>query len=529
MRTLITLLALASAALAAPPAGSWKLTLPSQQPLTLLVAFSEADGKWTAKVVDVTAKLRDKPKFTEVTVNGDAVKFSLLLNGESTLSFDGIAAKDGKTLKGSLSFGGDLLLPVELSPSTLKNLDDIFEMAKEGLNQTEDADAVYENAREVLRQATAKKLPPEEARAILDRVGKIAAGSGRRWERYTTLKLADIMAGQDGFADVALAQARKAERLLTDDDDLTVRMNTLETLVRSLQAAKKADEAKRYETQLQKLVAREWLDFAKANPAFKVDEFKGRKGKSDRVVLVECFSGTKFEPSAAIDAARDGLLKMYKPTDVIVLTYQLPLNGDQNPMLVPESLERIRQYTEQVRAGQHALVSGKKSIGIKGETRVKDAESIFTTLRDRINEELEQPAKVKLTLSVTPVKDGYTAKATVTDLEKPADTMSLRFVLAEERIRWPALNGTKFHQMVVRSFPGGTKGFPLTKPTAEQTVTINLAEIKAALAKTLGELSAEGEPLPVAKLAALKNLRLIAFVQNDATNEILTAADVELK
>lgn len=529
LRLLALLLLLTAPLLAAPPEGSWKITLPTRQPITMLIAFSPSEGKWVADVIDITAKLPREPKITDVSVDGEVVKFTLQMTPDTRISFDGLASKDGKTLKGSLQFNQSPPRLVELQPSKLKSLSDSFDVAKEGFTQSEDAETVFENAKEVLRQAAVKKLPLDEARSIVDRVAKLSAPSGRRWERYIALQLADVLAGQSGFADVALAQARRAERLLTDDDDAPTRMATLEVLVRSLKAAQKADEAKPYEAQLVKLESREYQEYAKTNPPFKVEEFKGRKSKSDRVVLVEMFSGVNFDASAAIDLARDAVLKAYKPSEVIVLTYHLPLNGDTDPLTVPDGFDRIKPYAEHVQRGRHGLVAGKPSVGLKAETSAANADMLYEVLRDRINDELEQPARAKIALTVTPDKDGYTARAAVTDLEKPGDKMMLRFALVEDRIRYRGGNGTKYHHMVVRAMPGGVEGFPLKTATSEQSVSIKPAEIRAAIAKFIAEMAKDGDPIPTDSLTLMKNLKLVAFIQNDATSDVLTAAQVDLK
>ena len=79
---------------------------------------------------------------------------------------------------------------------------------------------------------------------------------------------------------------------------------------------------------------------------------------------------------------------------------------------------------------------------------------------------------MKLGLAVSKgEKGGFTAKATVSDLEMPGEKMMLRFALAEERIRYTGGNGIRYHHMVVRSMPGGAKGVALPKKTPEQTVT----------------------------------------------------------
>ncbi len=108
--------------------------------------------------------------------------------------------------------------------------------------------------------------------------------------------------------------------------------------------------------------------------------------------------------------------------------------------------------------------------------------------------------------------------------------MMLRFALAEERVRYTGGNGIRYHHMVVRSMPGGQKGFALTKKTAEQTVTFDPEEVRKALGKYLADFEKnEGDfPRPDRPLA-LKNLKLIAFVQNDDTREILQAVQVDVE
>ena len=156
----------------------------------------------------------------------------------------------------------------------------------------------------------------------MDRVNKAAAAYGPRWERDVTLRLVEALAGQEGLGDLAVAQAKRAERLLTDDDTAATRMKVLEALVRTLTKAGKADEAKPYTAQIAKLEARDFAEYTKTLP-FKPEPFAGRKAKSDRAVLVEVFTGAECPPCVAVDLAFDGLLKAYKPADVILLQYHV--------------------------------------------------------------------------------------------------------------------------------------------------------------------------------------------------------------
>src|SRR5262249_35647879 len=201
---------------------------------------------------------------------------------------------------------------------------------------------------DVLSGSWAKKMLADDVRAILDRVSKAAAGYGPRWEREVTIRLADSLAGQEGLGDIAVAQAKRAERLLTDDDDAATRMKVLDAIVQTLTKAGKADEVKPYSAQIAKLEARDYADYTRTLP-FKPEAFAGRKGKSDRGVLVEVFTGAECPPCAAVDLAFDGLMKTYKPADVVLLQYHVHIPGP-DPLASPDSMKRVEDYyADQVR------------------------------------------------------------------------------------------------------------------------------------------------------------------------------------
>src|SRR5215831_4665728 len=107
---------------AEPPAGTWRLTFPVQTRngeinLSLLMMFSESEGKWVADFLDSSPPLGAEPT-VDLTVKDDAVKFALKF-GPNNWSFDGKVS--GKRVKGSLDLGGEMVL-VDLVPSSLKSL-----------------------------------------------------------------------------------------------------------------------------------------------------------------------------------------------------------------------------------------------------------------------------------------------------------------------------------------------------------------------------------------------------------------------
>jgi hypothetical protein len=526
----LTVLVLFAASLPAadPPAGSWKLTLRlGERPVMFLLAFSQSEGKWVGDIVDATAQFKAEPKIESVIVNGASLKFSMSLDKQPFLTFDGVAAKDGKKIAGSISLGGGPLELTDLRPSQLKKLTDPFELTKETLAQSEDPQTVFDTSLALLGQAAAKKMKPEDARAIVDRATKLSTDYGARWERNAALKFASTLADQAGFEDVAIAQARKAERLLADDDEALVRMEVLSTLSRVLTIAKKPDEAKKYDLQIQRLEARDYQDYAKANPPFKVEEYKGRKAKSDRVAVVEIFTATEAAQAAAFDYARDALMKAYKPTDVIVLTYHMSIPGGPNVFANKGTQDRVEFYQSGVSQGVLAYVNGKRAVRIQKETSAAASKAVFDSLKEKVDEELEKPSGGKMTLAVSAGEKGYTGKVSITDLEKAGEHTFLRFAVIEERIRFSASNGVRYHHNVVRAVLGG-KGIALKQKSAEHTVPINVDDIRDGITKYLDEAAKQGEGVVGERPLALKNLKLVAFVQHDSTGDILNAAQVDL-
>jgi hypothetical protein len=161
---------------------------------------------------------------------------------------------------------------------------------------------------------------------------------------------------------------------------------------------------------------------------------------------------------------------------------------------------------------------------------VATAEKFFTQFRAAIDPLLEKPVEVKLALTAAKGEKGiFNAKATVSDLDTPGEKVMLRFVLAEERVRYAGGNGLRYHHMVVRGMPGGAKGVALTKRSHEQTATIDPDAIRATLAASLNEFAKNEAPFPRGdRPLALRNLKLVALVQNDATKEILQAVQIDL-
>jgi hypothetical protein len=518
-----------------PPAGTWRASFPiqtraGQQVVTLLMMFSESEGKWVADFLDSNLNMKGDPTL-DLTVKDDTVKFTLKFGG-NVWTFDGKVA--GKRIKGSLDLEGDMVL-VDLVPSTLKSLSkDRFAVAKELLDTAEAPVDFFNALFPVITQAAAKKLKADDVRAYADKAAKLAEPYGTRWQRTVAFRLADILADQEPFVPIALEQARQGERLLTRTDDIPTQLQTLETVARVLRKAKKDAEAKEVEGRIAKLEPRDYAEYVKTMPPFKPDEFKGRKGKSDRAVLLELFTGAECEPCVSVDLAFDAISRTYKPTEVVLLQYHAHIPGP-DPLVSKDGAARMDFYNKRDddKSTPQLFINGKLD-ATGGGAQPRMAKLKYQAYRETIDEWLEKPAPVKLSATAALKGDELTIKANVADLEKPGEKVALRFALAEERVRFQGGNGLRYHHSVVRAMPGGPKGFPLPKAAAEQTVMVKLDEVRAANNKALDEfvdsLKKAGADFSFAyRPMALKNLKVVAFVQNDETNEVLQAVQVDVE
>jgi hypothetical protein len=369
-------------------------------------------------------------------------------------------------------------------------------------------------------------LKAEDVRTYVDKAAKLAEAYGSRWQRTVALKIASALAEQETFAAIAVEQARQAERMLKPDDDASVQMQVLEALAATLRKTKKADELKPIEARLLKLEARDYAEYAKKNPPFKADDFTGRKSKSDRVVLVELFTGAECPPCVAVDLAFDGLQSTYKPSEVAFLQYHMHIPGP-DPLTNKDGLDRATLYGAQIRGTPSIFFNGRKDPSGGGSANASKVK--YSGYRETIDELLEKGPGAKLQLSATQKGGDVNIKANVSELAEPGESIMLRFALTEERIRYAGGNGLRYHHNVVRALPGGAKGVALTKKTSEHTATVNLDKLRGDILKYLEDAAKEEEFTNPDKPLALKDLRVVAFIQDDTSGEVLQAATVEIE
>jgi hypothetical protein len=496
-------------------AGNWKLTLLTpDRPTLWLVEFAAKDGKWAGKML---ARGEDivESEVTDLSVTADRLRFTIK-TAKGGLTFDGTMPGDGaKVIRGSLQL--DELMPVQLERTTLKTLDK-FEIDKETFAGQGNDQRYFKAAVDLLRSASEKGAKPEEVRGWAEKAYKAAEPFGPRFQRDLTQRIAGSLINQEGMAEVALNYARRAERLLQPGEPGANQYRTLSLVASALKKAGKADEAKEVEARLEK------LDFG-----VKTEKYAGRKTKTDRAILVELFTGVQCPPCVAADLAFDGLGKTYKPSEVILLQYHLHIPGP-DPLTNPDSEGRADFYGEAADHTPSLLLNGR---GVKDTGgSFEDAPGLYQGLRGLLDGLLEGPGKAQLKASATQKGGKIDISAEVAEVEKPGEQLRLRLALVEEEVRYSGGNGLRVHHHVVRAFPGGVKGLAVKDKTAKQAVSVDLDQLRKDLGTYLTEFEKKDAdnkfPNPQRPLD-LKNLRVVAFLQNDASREVLQAVEVEVQ
>ena len=493
------------------PALTYKIILPFQagDRAVFLLKLESKDGKWTGTA---TPGPKVPPaKVESVKIEKDVLSFTLNL-GEVIFDFEGRVPKekDAKIL-GTVSMKGDIS-PALLEPTTLPSLEP-FDVSRELLTKSTDNVAVFRSAIVCLSGAAEKKVKPEEAKVWAEKAVKAAEPFGARWQRRAFLDIAEILAEQEGFTALAIEYAELAEKTIIPTDSPAHQKRVLTVLADALDKAGKKEDARKVRERNDKI------------SSIAGKKFPGRKGKSDRVVVVELFTNAQQPGSVATDSAFNALLTTYKPSEVVLLQYHLNVPGP-DPLTNQETEVRAKFYETSRTTPSLFFNGGKMMIGPGSITESQDR---YDQINEALAEMLEKPTKLKLTVVATRKGSKIDIKADVADLQETGPDVRLRVALVEDEVEYTGANKLTKHMQVVRHFPNGAAGTAMKAKTSTESFTVDLDVVRKNLKAFLDKTN-ETQPFPTKdRPLDLKKLRVVAFVQNDETGEVLNAVQVDVK
>jgi hypothetical protein len=498
-----------------PLPNTWKLTvfLDGQLPQPWwLLQLQNADGKWTGSVVANNEDIVPKSTLTDLKAADGLLRFTLQAD-ELVYHFQGKApAADAKKVTGTLK-RERTVIPVELERTTLTSLEK-FELARETFAKAagpELVDAVLV----LIGQAEAKKAKAEDVRTWADKAFKAAEPFGTRWQREVAFRIADALTRQEGYPNAALDYARLADKLTDSSESLGVQKRTLDVLTKALTKANKPDEVKKVEARIKQL-----------DPQFKPTPYAGRKSKSDRVALVELFAGAQCPPCVAADLAFDALLQTYRPSEVVFLQYHLHV-PEPDPLTTADATNRIDYYGDAGDTIPAMFINGRL---IPTAGSAYQAPEDYEECCGVLNLALEKPSKTELKATATRKGPKLQVTVEVNNPPQQADLYRLRLALVEEVVAYKGANGVGEHHCVVRAMLGGPAGLAIQEKNISLKVEANLDNIRANTKQYLVETSDKDKPFTdLDKLLEMKNLRVVAFLQNDQTKQVVQAVQTDVK
>jgi hypothetical protein len=508
----------------APLAGNWKLTIIENAEVLnfwLVRLENKADG-WSGEAVALEKVPPTKIK--DIKVGADLVEFRLELANGASLNFQGKTPRPGaKKVLGSMK-GENRAIPAYLEATAAKNA---FEVKRELVTRTPNDPRVFDITLELIENAKENKAGAKDVQEWVETALGSAESYGPRLKIDYMLRVIETLAAEKDYAGLAGSLAVQAEKLLDPKGPAPAQLASLTTLASALRKADLAEQAGAIEARIDKLETSAYEDYSKASIEYKLAKFAGRKGKSDRAVLVELFTGTMCPPCVAADLAFDGLERTYAPKDVVLLQYHLHIPGP-DPMTNGDAEKRAEFYGRNLRGTPSIFFNGKADAPGGGPR--EDAEDKYNEYRAVIEKQLELPTAVQIEANAQRKGDKITISASVKGVEKPAETMRLRFALVEDWVRYKARNGTNYHHRVVRALPGGPAGVAIMKNEMDHSVTVDLNDVRAGLNKYLDDYIKNVDPFPDAQRPLrMQDLHVVAFVQNDDNYEVLQAVDVPVK
>lgn len=251
---------------------------------------------------------------------------------------------------------------------------------------------------------------------------------------------------------------------------------------------------------------------------FVTETFDKRPADSGtHTVLLEHFTCARNPMCITADTALAGLDRTYPTSMVVSLRYHL--HDPQHDPLTNEDNEARFFNFYRASGTPFLLLDGIPVAGIVGT--VSDAPARYNDIRNMLATRYSEDSNISIALSAVRNDDKIEVSANVDGADLTNEQLRLRIVLAENEVPFRGYNEIRTHPMVARKMIGGDRGFSPADGKLGWQGTINVNEIRDSLHAYLTNyeenLGLEFSSMPL----DLESLSLIAFVQDDATKQVL--------
>lgn len=241
-----------------------------------------------------------------------------------------------------------------------------------------------------------------------------------------------------------------------------------------------------------------------------------------RNVLCELFTGSRCQPCIAADVALDALASTYPDGRLIVLRYHQHVPGP-DPLTNEDTISRFEFYG--AASTPTVAVNGKIRRDVGGPSLAL-AGFAYQRLRQMIDPLLAEESPVQINAAAAAAGGVISISVDAEGVDETAESVRLRVVLAETDTQFLAVNGIRRHEMLVRAMPGGTAGIKPENGRFAFKREIEISELRQQLNDYLLAYEQVNRVKFRSKPLELKELRLVAFLQDDKTGEVLQATSV---
>ena len=249
----------------------------------------------------------------------------------------------------------------------------------------------------------------------------------------------------------------------------------------------------------------------------------------NRVSVMELFTGTNCPPCLAADLATGALARLY-PSDLIVLRYHLHTNG-LDPLVNPRNFQQFETLLgpdPQGMAGTPSVFINGKPAASSISGYLDNAPPIGKSLQAELRPMLQEKTPLNLELSAYQHEDEVSVSAKLKGVpEGLRDRLQVLLLLAEADLDFPAPNGIRRHEMLVRWFFQDGSSYALPGSGDFQVATnTNLKDIRDLIDTSTRDaaikMKAEVGTIPL----ELTGLKFVALVHDAQTREVLQAGVV---
>jgi tetratricopeptide (TPR) repeat protein len=210
------------------------------------------------------------------------------------------------------------------------------------------------------------------------------------------------------------------------------------------------------------------------------EHYKATAARTDKVVLLEMFTGSGCPPCVSADLAMEAVMERYPSDAIIAVAYHANI-PQPDPMTTSGSDGRREYY--KVSGVPTFNIDG--ALGQLGGGARANTPGTYNSYIKKIDAALETPSKAALSVKATGEGEQVSVTVDVTKLPADAKDLRLHVLLVEKELTFAGENGIRFHPVTVRAVAGDRgAGIPITA-TGKFQHSFNLAAVRDDVTKTL--------------------------------------------